>query len=66
MRTISRQFPLLVLMTLAVPAIAGYLIGGTVLGALTGLLWGGLVRISSSTKSPGASTPSVTFSAAAA
>ena len=45
MRTVSRQFPLLVLATLAIPALAGYLISGTLLGALTGLLWGGLVRI---------------------
>jgi stearoyl-CoA desaturase (delta-9 desaturase) len=45
MRTISRQFPLLVLTSLALPAIAGYLVTGTPLGALTALLWGGFVRI---------------------
>lgn len=45
MRTISRQFPLLVFATLAIPAIAGYLASRTWAGALTGLLWGGLVRI---------------------
>jgi stearoyl-CoA desaturase (delta-9 desaturase) len=45
MRFISRHFPWLVLLTLAIPALAGYLIAGTALGALTGLLWGGLVRI---------------------
>jgi stearoyl-CoA desaturase (Delta-9 desaturase) len=45
MRTISRRFPLLVLATLAIPALAGYLVTGTLIGALTGLLWGGLVRI---------------------
>jgi stearoyl-CoA desaturase (Delta-9 desaturase) len=45
MRAISRQFPLLVLATLLIPALAGYLISGTLIGALTGLLWGGLVRI---------------------
>jgi stearoyl-CoA desaturase (delta-9 desaturase) len=45
MRTISRSFPWLVLLTLALPALAGYLLSGTLLGALTGLLWGGLVRI---------------------
>jgi stearoyl-CoA desaturase (delta-9 desaturase) len=45
MRTISRQFPLLVLATLLLPALAGYLVSGTLMGALTGLLWGGLVRI---------------------
>lgn len=45
MRLISRNFPWLVLLTLALPALAGFLITGTALGALTGLLWGGLVRI---------------------
>lgn len=45
MRAISRHFPLLVLATLALPALAGYLLTGTLVGALTGLLWGGLVRI---------------------
>jgi stearoyl-CoA desaturase (delta-9 desaturase) len=45
MRWISRNFPWLVLATLAIPALAGYLVSGTALGALTGFLWGGLVRI---------------------
>jgi stearoyl-CoA desaturase (Delta-9 desaturase) len=45
MRAISRRFVPLVLLSLAIPAIAGYLVTGTALGALTGLLWGGLVRI---------------------
>ena len=45
MRLISRQFPLLVLASLVIPALAGYLVTGTVTGALTGLLWGGFVRI---------------------
>jgi len=45
MRMISRNFPFLVLLTLAIPALAGFLPTGTALGALTGLLWGGLVRI---------------------
>jgi len=45
MRMISRNFPFLVLLTLAIPALAGFLLTGTALGALTGLLWGGLVRI---------------------
>jgi stearoyl-CoA desaturase (Delta-9 desaturase) len=44
-RTISRRFVSLVLLSLAIPAIAGYLVSGTLLGAVTGLLWGGLVRI---------------------
>ncbi len=45
MRAISRQFVLLVLTSLAVPALAGYALSGTLAGAATGLLWGGLVRI---------------------
>jgi stearoyl-CoA desaturase (Delta-9 desaturase) len=45
MRTISRAFPLIVVAGLALPALAGYLITGRLTGALTGLLWGGLVRI---------------------
>ena len=45
MRLISRNFVPLVILTLAVPALAGFLASGTLLGAATGLLWGGLVRI---------------------
>src|SRR5829696_1651462 len=46
MRVINRRFPLLVLLSLALPALAGWaLSGGTLAGAATGLLWGGLVRI---------------------
>jgi stearoyl-CoA desaturase (Delta-9 desaturase) len=45
MRLISRQFPLLVLASLSIPALAGYLLTGSWVGAVTGLLWGGLVRI---------------------
>lgn len=45
MRWISRNFPWLVLASLTIPALAGFLVTGTALGALTGLLWGGLVRI---------------------
>ncbi len=45
MRAISRQFVPLVLLSLALPALAGYAISGTLAGAATGLLWGGLVRI---------------------
>jgi stearoyl-CoA desaturase (delta-9 desaturase) len=45
MRTISRQFVPLVLASLAIPALAGYIASGTLAGAATGLLWGGLVRI---------------------
>jgi len=45
MRLISRHFGLLTLAGLAIPALAGYLVSGTAAGALTGLLWGGLVRV---------------------
>ncbi len=45
MRTISRRFVSLVLLSLAIPALAGYVVSGTLAGAATGLLWGGLVRI---------------------
>jgi len=45
MRLINRVFPLLVVAGLAIPALAGYLIGGTLGAAATGLLWGGLVRV---------------------
>jgi stearoyl-CoA desaturase (delta-9 desaturase) len=45
MRTINRRFVSLVYLSLAIPALAGFLVTGTALGALTGLLWGGLVRI---------------------
>src|SRR5882724_2696818 len=41
MRTISRQFVPLVLAGLAIPALAGYAVSGTLAGAATGLLWGG-------------------------
>ena len=45
MRVIARQFVPLVLLTLLLPALAGFLASGTLAGAATGLLWGGLVRI---------------------
>lgn len=45
MRTISRRFVPLVLVSLALPALAGYLVSGTIAGAATGFLWGGLVRV---------------------
>jgi stearoyl-CoA desaturase (Delta-9 desaturase) len=45
MRTISRRFVALVIVGLALPALAGYLVSGTLAGAATGLLWGGLVRV---------------------
>jgi stearoyl-CoA desaturase (delta-9 desaturase) len=45
MRLINRSFVRLVLLGLAIPAAAGFLITGTLAGAATGLLWGGLVRL---------------------
>ena len=46
MRAINRHFLWLVLMSLALPALLGFLFtGGTLKGAVTGLFWGGLVRI---------------------
>jgi stearoyl-CoA desaturase (delta-9 desaturase) len=45
MRTIARRFVPLVLASLVLPALAGYVVSGTLAGAATGLLWGGLVRI---------------------
>jgi stearoyl-CoA desaturase (Delta-9 desaturase) len=45
MRAINRRFVSLVVLGLAIPALAGYLLTGTLVGAATGLLWGGLVRV---------------------
>ncbi|HEY1286570.1 MAG TPA: fatty acid desaturase [Solirubrobacterales bacterium] len=45
MRLINRHFALLAAASLAIPALAGYLATGEPAGAVTGLLWGGLVRI---------------------
>ena len=45
MRRISRSFPWVVLLGLAIPFALGYALGGTLTAALTALLWGGLVRI---------------------
>jgi stearoyl-CoA desaturase (Delta-9 desaturase) len=45
MRTINRRFVSLVYLSLAIPALAGFIVTGTWVGALTGLLWGGFVRI---------------------
>jgi stearoyl-CoA desaturase (delta-9 desaturase) len=45
MRFINRHFGFLVYLSLALPAIAGFLVTGTLVGAATGLLWGGFVRI---------------------
>lgn len=45
MRAISRYFVPLLIIGLALPALAGYLVSDTLAGAATGLLWGGLVRV---------------------
>jgi stearoyl-CoA desaturase (delta-9 desaturase) len=45
MRRINRRFPLIVLASLALPALLGFALTGTLHGALTGLVWGGFARI---------------------
>jgi stearoyl-CoA desaturase (delta-9 desaturase) len=46
MRKIGRRFPLLVLISLLIPTLAGFVLHGfTVGGAVQGYIWGGLVRI---------------------
>ena len=46
MRRIGRRFPVLVLISLLVPTLAGFVLHGfTAEGALRGYIWGGLVRI---------------------
>jgi stearoyl-CoA desaturase (delta-9 desaturase) len=45
MRAIARNFVPIVILSLLLPALAGLLVSGTLAGAATGLLWGGLVRI---------------------
>ena len=45
MKRISKSFPLFILLGLAIPFGLGFLLTGTLAGALTGLLWGGFVRI---------------------
>src|ERR1700747_2648180 len=43
MRRIGRRFPVLVLVSLAIPTVAGYVLSGfTLRGALLGYIWGGL------------------------
>ena len=44
-RFIDRTTPLWIVLGLALPFGLGYLLGGTLTAALTGLLWGGAVRI---------------------
>jgi len=45
MRKLNRRFPLIVLFSLALPALLGGLLTMSSKGALTGLLWGGFFRI---------------------
>jgi stearoyl-CoA desaturase (delta-9 desaturase) len=45
LRVVSRLFPLWALCGLAIPFFAGWAFTGTVTGAVTGLVWGGLIRI---------------------
>lgn len=46
MRRIGRRFPLLVLVSVLLPTVAGFILHGFTLGgALRGFIWGGLVRI---------------------
>jgi stearoyl-CoA desaturase (delta-9 desaturase) len=45
MRLLNRRFVSLVGLSLGIPFALGWLLTGTLAGALTGLLWGGLVRI---------------------
>ncbi len=46
MRRIGRRFPMLVLLSLVIPTVAGFVLDGfTIGGAIRGYVWGGLVRI---------------------
>ncbi|MFF3276573.1 acyl-CoA desaturase [Streptomyces chrestomyceticus] len=45
LRTVSRAFPALCVLSLALPFAIGWGVGGTLHGALTALLWAGLVRV---------------------
>jgi stearoyl-CoA desaturase (delta-9 desaturase) len=45
LRRLDRAFPLLCLVSLGLPTLAGWLLTGTWRGALGGLLWGGLIRV---------------------
>ena len=46
MRRIGKRFPWLVVLSLAIPTVAGFVLDGfTLRGALLGYIWGGLVRI---------------------
>jgi stearoyl-CoA desaturase (delta-9 desaturase) len=45
LRVVSGLFPLFAALTLGVPFLAGWAVAGTLSGALTALIWGGLVRV---------------------
>ena len=45
MRRIDAWFPGIVALSVLLPALIGFAIGGTLISALTGAFWGGLVRI---------------------
>jgi stearoyl-CoA desaturase (delta-9 desaturase) len=45
LRVVSGLFPLFAALTLAVPFFAGWVVAGTLSGAVTALIWGGLVRV---------------------
>jgi stearoyl-CoA desaturase (Delta-9 desaturase) len=45
MRAIDRAFPLFTVLSLAIPFGAGWALSGDLHGGLTGLVWGGLVRL---------------------
>jgi stearoyl-CoA desaturase (Delta-9 desaturase) len=42
---VHKRFEVIVLLGLLAPALAGYLLSGSLAGAATGLLWGGFVRV---------------------
>jgi stearoyl-CoA desaturase (delta-9 desaturase) len=42
---VSRLFPWFVVLTFALPALIGFALTGTAMGAFTALLWGGAVRV---------------------
>lgn len=44
-RTVSRLYVPLVAVSLALPAVVGFAVAGTGVGALRGFVWGGLVRV---------------------
>ena len=46
MRQIGRRFPMLAVLSLVIPTVAGFVLDGfTIGGAIRGYIWGGLVRI---------------------